>query len=199
VSALAILGELRRLDLPALLKWTCERQMRFEGGFQGRTNKLVDSCYSYWQSAIFPQIQPLLHYHHQEEDEEAKRVVEEVDEVNEEKEVVEEIPRPGRECEGDLMFDQLAVQAYILACCQDIDGGLRDKPPKYRDYYHTCYALAGLAVTQHNIDPATMPPTCLHGRTATDLLKRVDPSHGISVEKVQRARRYFQALPAVNK
>jgi protein farnesyltransferase subunit beta len=205
VSALAILGELRRLDLPALLKWTCERQMRFEGGFQGRTNKLVDSCYSYWQSAIFPQIQPLLHlhhHHHQEEAiEEVKRVEEEVEEVeeNDEVEEVEEIPRPGRECEGDLMFDQLAVQAYILACCQDIDGGLRDKPPKYRDYYHTCYALAGLAVTQHNIDPATMPPTCLHGRTATDLLKRIDPSHGISVEKVQRARRYFQALPAVNK
>ena len=24
-------------------------QCRLEGGFQGRTNKLVDSCYSYWQ------------------------------------------------------------------------------------------------------------------------------------------------------
>ena len=23
--------------------------MRLEGGFQGRTNKLVDSCYSFWQ------------------------------------------------------------------------------------------------------------------------------------------------------
>ena len=25
--------------------------MRLEGGFQGRTNKLVDSCYSFWQGA----------------------------------------------------------------------------------------------------------------------------------------------------
>ena len=25
------------------------RQVRLEGGFQGRTNKLVDSCYSFWQ------------------------------------------------------------------------------------------------------------------------------------------------------
>jgi len=28
--------------------------MRLEGGFQGRTNKLVDSCYSYWMAALFP-------------------------------------------------------------------------------------------------------------------------------------------------
>jgi len=25
--------------------------VRLEGGFQGRTNKLVDSCYSFWQGA----------------------------------------------------------------------------------------------------------------------------------------------------
>ena len=30
------------------------RQMKYEGGFQGRTNKLVDGCYSFWQAAIFP-------------------------------------------------------------------------------------------------------------------------------------------------
>lgn len=29
------------------------RQMSFEGGFQGRTNKLVDGCYSWWQGGIF--------------------------------------------------------------------------------------------------------------------------------------------------
>lgn len=28
--------------------------MRFEGGFQGRTNKLVDGCYSFWQGGVFP-------------------------------------------------------------------------------------------------------------------------------------------------
>ena len=25
-----------------------------EGGFMGRTNKLVDGCYSFWQGAVFP-------------------------------------------------------------------------------------------------------------------------------------------------
>ena len=37
-----------------LQRWTVNRQMSYEGGFQGRTNKLVDACYSYWQSAIIP-------------------------------------------------------------------------------------------------------------------------------------------------
>ena len=38
--------------------WAAHRQMPLEGGFQGRTNKLVDSCYSYWMSALFPMIAP---------------------------------------------------------------------------------------------------------------------------------------------
>ena len=31
--------------------------MTFEGGFQGRTNKLVDGCYSFWVGALLPLIQ----------------------------------------------------------------------------------------------------------------------------------------------
>lgn len=30
-------------------RWICARQMPFSGGFQGRANKLVDGCYSFWQ------------------------------------------------------------------------------------------------------------------------------------------------------
>jgi hypothetical protein len=49
VAALALLGESRRADLPALERWVAARQLRKEGGFAGRTNKLVDGCYSFWQ------------------------------------------------------------------------------------------------------------------------------------------------------
>ena len=28
--------------------------MAGQGGFQGRTNKLVDGCYSFWQGGCFP-------------------------------------------------------------------------------------------------------------------------------------------------
>merc|ERR1719486_1510232 len=54
LAALCIIGKADALDLHALLNWACHRQMSLEGGFQGRTNKLVDSCYSFWQGALFP-------------------------------------------------------------------------------------------------------------------------------------------------
>ena len=34
-------------------------QGTIEGGFMGRTNKLVDGCYSYWQGGLFPLLQSL--------------------------------------------------------------------------------------------------------------------------------------------
>ena len=30
-----------------------------------------------------------------------------------------------------------------------MEGGLRDKPGKSRDYYHSCYSLSGLSVAQN--------------------------------------------------
>lgn len=39
--------------------WAVKRQMDDEGGFQGRANKLVDGCYSFWVGGMFPLIQKL--------------------------------------------------------------------------------------------------------------------------------------------
>merc|ERR1712161_19942 len=44
-------------------------------------------------------------------------------------------------------YDINALRSYVLCCCQDPKGGLRDKPTKARDFYHTCYCLSGLALT----------------------------------------------------
>ena len=41
------------------------------------------------------------------------------------------------------------MQEYILLCAQAPHGGLRDKPGKHPDAYHTCYNLSGLAAAQH--------------------------------------------------
>ncbi|RZC40958.1 protein farnesyltransferase subunit beta [Asbolus verrucosus] len=60
LSALIILRKGHLCDLQALLRWTVNRQMKLEGGFQGRTNKLVDGCYSFWQGAAFPLIYSLM-------------------------------------------------------------------------------------------------------------------------------------------
>ncbi|KAI8062189.1 terpenoid cyclases/protein prenyltransferase alpha-alpha toroid [Gongronella butleri] len=56
VAAIELVGEMHRLDMDKFTKWCCERQMQLEGGFQGRTNKLVDGCYSFWGSGDFPLI-----------------------------------------------------------------------------------------------------------------------------------------------
>ena len=110
-------GQLCNVD--NLLRWAANRQMRLEGGFQGRTNKLVDGCYSFWQGGIFP----LLHM----------------------------VLRKAGHQPTDLLFNTRALQEYLLMCCQDLRGGLIDKPGKSRDYYHTCYALSGLSVAQYTM------------------------------------------------
>ncbi|KAL2614118.1 hypothetical protein R1flu_025810 [Riccia fluitans] len=57
LAALALVNQLHVLDLPALVNWVAFRQGRVEGGFQGRTNKLVDGCYSFWQGGCFQVLQ----------------------------------------------------------------------------------------------------------------------------------------------
>ena len=42
------------LDLRRLATWAARCQSPASGGFAGRTAKLVDGCYSYWQGAAFP-------------------------------------------------------------------------------------------------------------------------------------------------
>lgn len=60
IASLALLNKTQLCDIDALLRWCVNRQMRVEGGFQGRTNKLVDGCYSFWQGAAFPIISAIL-------------------------------------------------------------------------------------------------------------------------------------------
>ena len=57
LACLALLGEAGRLDLRALAQWCVRQQGGVEGGFRGRTNKLVDGCYSFWQGALMPLLQ----------------------------------------------------------------------------------------------------------------------------------------------
>jgi protein farnesyltransferase subunit beta len=52
VASLSLLGKLNELDIPRLTLWLNRRQCEV-GGFNGRTNKLVDSCYSFWVGSIF--------------------------------------------------------------------------------------------------------------------------------------------------
>ncbi|XP_038641021.1 protein farnesyltransferase subunit beta isoform X1 [Scyliorhinus canicula] len=120
MAAMVILKKEWMLDLKTLLRWVTSRQMRFEGGFQGRCNKLVDGCYSFWQAGLLPLLHRALH-----------------------------IDGKDSLSMTHWMFHQEALQEYILLCCQNSTGGLLDKPGKSRDFYHTCYCLSGLSVAQH--------------------------------------------------
>ena len=92
LAALMLMGKERLCNLETLALWAANRQMRLEGGFQGRTNKLVDGCYSFWQGGIFP----LLH----------KMLSESPDQS-----VTSSLPH-------HWLFDQSALQEYLLICCQ---------------------------------------------------------------------------------
>jgi len=52
-AVLMMLGAPDAVDIDALLKWAAQRQHAFEGGFSGRSNKLADSCYSFWIGILF--------------------------------------------------------------------------------------------------------------------------------------------------
>lgn len=53
LAALILLDESYKLDIGRLMEWLSNRQLVEEGGFNGRINKLVDSCYNFWQGACF--------------------------------------------------------------------------------------------------------------------------------------------------
>lgn len=48
-----------------------------------------------------------------------------------------------------MLYNVEALQLWILKCCQAPRGGMRDKPGKPPDYYHTCYCLSGLSSSQN--------------------------------------------------
>jgi len=68
ISALLIINKTYLINQKRLLEWCIQRQMNYEGGFQGRTNKLVDACYSFWQGGLFPLIHTFIQYQNEDEE-----------------------------------------------------------------------------------------------------------------------------------
>lgn len=164
LAALCIVGKADALDLDAFLNWAVHRQMGLEGGFCGRTNKLVDSCYSFWQGAVYA----LIHEAYRQKG-------------------VEGVLLP----DSHLWFPPNPLQVYVLLACQHPSGGLRDKPGKSSDYYHTCYSLSGMAAVQHG--NGTPESKTIVG--AENELERIDVYYNVLLEKSHRKCAYFDALP----
>lgn len=156
LAALSLLGAAHRLRLPPLVRWLVGRQMAHAGGFQGRTNKLVDSCYSFWQGGAFPLVQSLLQSR-------------------------------GELAPGGAIYNAPALLDYLIVCAQVAQGGLRDKPGKGRDYYHTCYALSGLAVAASASELPGVPEGWVNG------VRLINPIFNVVNDKVEAALEHFRA------
>ena len=87
-----------------LVSWLSSRQHAPEGGFAGRTNKLVDGCYSHWVGGCWPLLEAALNG---------------AQEAGNLKGILKETP-----------YSRQGLIRYILSCCQGKHGGLRDKPDK---------------------------------------------------------------------
>ncbi|KAL5480559.1 RAM1 [Sanghuangporus weigelae] len=110
------------------------------GGFKGRTNKLVDVCYSWWVGGCFALLRSLgVGVHHTVP---SQQQVDNEDDDEQWSDV------------DDDVFNRFAIQEYVLYAGQHPAGGLRDKPPKVSDAYHTLYALSGLSTAQHYAAPS---------------------------------------------
>lgn len=148
VASLAILGELERIEITSLMKWCSERQYREEKGLSGRTNKLVDGCYSFWVGGTAAILEAYGY---------------------------------------GTCIDKSALKQYILRCCQsDSTPGLRDKPGKNPDYYHTNYVAAGLSICEYSFKSPSRSPfdivaTPLDSRTN---VQPINPIYGLTLSDV---------------
>lgn len=182
LAALHILGKARLCDLRAQESWLLEKQLRVEGGFQGRTNKLVDSCYSYWQGAAVALLRMI--YDQENSDISDCRHMQQNSAASAPSTV-----RPIENMSGDYLCNQKALQRYVLHCCQDIEnGGLKDKPGKGRDFYHSCYALSGLSILQHSYNGEHAPE--VYG-DPMNLLEETSIVYNISKKKLLNAIQFF--------
>ncbi len=171
LAALVILGASSLLDLSRLLHWTAQRQMTIEGGFQGRTNKLVDGCYSFWVGAIFPILQ----------------LAQNDQQVN-----ATNLPPA-----DSYLFDRNRLRSYVVACCQHPAGGLKDKPTKGPDLYHTCYCLSGLAIADSTPLPHHKEPLLSDLQVQRAIKLDLNPIYNLPVEECASALDHFSSLPLI--
>ena len=86
-----------------------------------------------------------------------------------------------------LLYNVQALQLWLLKCCQAPKGGMRDKPGKPPDYYHTCYCLSGLSSSQHF-------GCCVLGPASNKLVK-ADPLCNVVQHKLDAALAHVLSKP----
>ncbi|KAI9444497.1 terpenoid cyclases/Protein prenyltransferase [Lactarius indigo] len=170
-----------RVDTRRLLRWLVHMQgSEIElGGFKGRTNKLVDGCYSWWVGGAFALLEAL--------------GVSGVPESSRSSDETPPPPHPGTHTEDgwddvdDSLFSRRALQEYILIAGQHPAGGLRDKPPKQARYIYIIFFYYLLSLTSNvGMLTPTIPRTCISGLSIAQ--------HRVCPSPAWRAEAFAEAL-----
>lgn len=123
------------IDTSALLHWMAHQQTQPEGGYAGRTNKLVDACYSQWIAGTWALLQAAFG------------------------------PGGQEASENVWNKQALVHYLLTCSQQPGKKGGMRDKPSAKPDGYHTTYSLAGLsAAMNHHHYNAEAPVRSENGR-----------------------------------
>ncbi|KAK0617339.1 terpenoid cyclases/protein prenyltransferase alpha-alpha toroid [Immersiella caudata] len=193
LGCLALIGDPREvvpryLDIPRLIAWLSSRQYAPEGGFSGRTNKLVDGCYSHWVGGCFPLIEACL------------GPIDDAPSAQPRQDgQTATTPSIDLPAAPETLFSREGLVRYILGCCQNPEkGGLRDKPGKGPDPYHSCYVLAGLSSAQHQWQLASRgedEPSAAIDDPVWLVLRHLDDVRVYEQEDVVRAIHPVYAIP----
>lgn len=164
MAALFLLGDVGDLDTDLLVRWLVARQLQIEGGFSGRTNKLVDACYSFWVGASLCLVECV--------------------------------------CGVTSLFNRKALTSYILNCCQEESGGLRDKIGKSPDFYHTNYTLCGLSLAEHTYRCEGIDAYGFQTTDYTDgcaYTVSINPVFGLPLGSAEKCRERFEEVRHINR
>ncbi|KAJ3950846.1 CAAX farnesyltransferase (FTase) subunit beta [Colletotrichum tropicale] len=177
--------DVRYLDVPRLISWLSSRQYAPEGGFSGRTNKLVDGCYSHWVGGCWPLIDAVLKGASELEEEETAA-------ADQQQKQQQSRTTPA---EGSL-YSREGLIRYILCCGQDCSkrGGLRDKPSNSAQHrWDLTYVNEDETILP---EPKWVVSPCAEGAQIFDEEDRVGtihPVYTIPQESVNDMKAYFAA------
>ncbi|OCF35551.1 protein farnesyltransferase subunit beta [Kwoniella heveanensis BCC8398] len=165
------------IDAGAALRWSVLQQGEAieGGGFRGRTNKLVDGCYSWWVGGGIPVCEELVRRERERRRKESGKTGSKIEIIESENEAEEE---EWEDVSVPPLFNRVALQEFTLIAAQQeagSTGGLRDKPGKRPDGYHTCNTLSGLSIAQHSVHHST--------QQIAQNRKSFDPSRGLTAIK----------------
>ncbi|KAF3437242.1 hypothetical protein FNV43_RR19995 [Rhamnella rubrinervis] len=176
LATMILINEVNRLDLTRLIDWLVFRQGR-ECGFQGRTNKLVDGCYSFWQGGAFALLRRLSSF------------------------VDEQLVKPGTggHCSTDRQLSSLSVGEEGLNASSS--GNLNDfgynfikRHPEMEPLFHSMalqqYILLCAQYSWSEEEESPPPASAVFG-PYSNLLEPIHPLYNVVLEKYYEAREFF--------